>query len=446
MTINVNGTANSGSMYSGEEFAGRRNLIEVYSIVSLICLILAIVLLSFDVRLPCGILIIAGATMQILVFRKTGSLLKTVRESIEEASSSGEKKEDVITGFSHRIREPLNNLVVISDLLLNTELQKKQKELLETFIASTNNMVTIVNELTMESAGSISFGKRKAIRYNMLSTIQNTIDLFRQKEKAKLDFIFSKKDFSEYECSGDPIIIKQILLDIFNTIEAGQSGIPVKVNISVKKEKQTKQLNNLYLRIQTDRRISFIDHEGTAGQLAARLISRKKGSFSQELGENFSVLNIRMPFSCSSPGVLQAGHSEKETISEKERVRKEIKDARILLVEDNLLNRDTTLLMLKPFAGTVDTASNGSEAMEKLRESEYDLILMDIVMPVMDGIEAAEKIREKEAGSGKHVPVIAITANAMIGDKELCLSSGIDDYISKPFHPEMLLEKISQLL
>jgi len=68
------------------------------------------------------------------------------------------------------------------------------------------------------------------------------------------------------------------------------------------------------------------------------------------------------------------------------------------------------------------------------------------VMPVMDGIEAAEKIREMEAGSGKHVPIIAITANAMIGDKEICLSSGIDDYISKPFHPEMLLEKIRQLL
>jgi len=87
MAINGNGTANSGNMYSGEKFAKSRNLIEIYSIVSLICLILAIVLLSFDARLPCGILIIAGATMQILVFRKTGSLLRTIRESIEEAST-----------------------------------------------------------------------------------------------------------------------------------------------------------------------------------------------------------------------------------------------------------------------------------------------------------------------------------------------------------------------
>jgi CheY-like chemotaxis protein len=71
---------------------------------------------------------------------------------------------------------------------------------------------------------------------------------------------------------------------------------------------------------------------------------------------------------------------------------------------------------------------------------------MDIVMPVMDGIMAAEKIREMEAGSGKRVPIIAITANAMIGDREKCLSAGIDDYLSKPFQPSVLVEKISQLL
>ncbi len=446
MEINGNGTANSGNLYSGEEFARKRNLIEIYSIVSLICLILSIVLLSFGVRLLSGILIISGATLVILISRKTGSLLRTVRESMEEASTSNEKKEDVIAGFSHRIREPLNNLVVISDLLLSTELQKKQKELVETFIASTNNMVTIVNELTMESAGNISFVTRKPIRYNMLSTIQNTIDLFRQKEKANLDFIFSRKDYSEYECTGDPIIIKQILLDIFNTIEARDSGMPVKVNISLKKERQSEHVNNIDLRIQTDRNIRFIDHEGGKGQLAARLISRKKGTYSQEQGENFSVLNVRIPFACPSSVPAPAGRTETGAIIEKERVRKEMKDARILLVEDNLINQKITLLTLKPFVSTVDTASNGSEAIGKLKASDYDLILMDIVMPVMDGIMAAEKIREMEAGSGKRVPIIAITANAMIGDREKCLSAGIDDYISKPFQPAALVEKISQLL
>jgi len=84
-------------------------------------------------------------------------------------------------------------------------------------------MVTTVNELTMESAGNIGFRNREQIRYNILSTIQNTIELYSLKEKANLDFIFTRKDYSDYECLGDPIILKQIFLDIFNTIEAQSS-------------------------------------------------------------------------------------------------------------------------------------------------------------------------------------------------------------------------------
>lgn len=446
MEINSNGTADSGPYCSEEEYAKRKNLIESYSIISLICLILAVILISFGVRLLAGILIIAGATMVIMITRKSGTLLRTARESIEEASSSSEKKEDVIAGFSHRIREPLNNLVVISDLLLNTDLQKKQRELVETFVASTNNMVTIVNELTMESAGNISYGSRKPIRYNMLSTIQNTIDLFKQKDKANIDFIFSRKDYGEYECSGDPIIIKQILLDIFNTIEAQGSGMPTKVTINLRKERQSEHVNNIDIRIQTDRKISFIEHEGTYGQLASRLIARKKGRYSQEQGENFSVLTVSMPFASPAAVQILPGQTEPGDSQEKERVRKDMKDARILLVEDNLINQKITLLTLKPLVGFIDTASNGLEAIEKLGKENYDLILMDIVMPVMDGIMAAEKIREMEDGTGIHIPIIAITANAMIGDREKCLSAGIDDYISKPFQPSALVEKISQLL
>jgi len=130
----------------------------------------------------------------------------------------------------------------------------------------------------------------------------------------------------------------------------------------------------------------------------------------------------------------------------REKVHKELKDISILFVEDNLINQKITLLTLKPLVNNIDTASNGKEAIEKLNASNYDLILMDIVMPVMDGIIAAEKIREMESGSDTHVPIIAITANAMIGDREKCLSAGIDEYLSKPFQPGVLIEKIKQLL
>jgi len=174
--------ASADNQYSDEIFTKKKNSIETYSIISLICLVLAVIFISFDLRLPAGILVIAGAALFVTIIRKSSDLIKVVKESFKDASSSNEKKDDVITDFSHRIREPLNNLVVIADLLMATGLQKKQKELIETFIASTNNMVTTVNELTMESAGNLSFQARKEIRYNILSTIQNTIELYSLKE------------------------------------------------------------------------------------------------------------------------------------------------------------------------------------------------------------------------------------------------------------------------
>ena len=101
---------------------------------------------------------------------------------------------------------------------------------------------------------------------------------------------------------------------------------------------------------------------------------------------------------------------------------------------------------MKPLVNSIDTATNGKEALDKFGTSKYDLILMDIQMPVMSGLVAAEKIRSLETSTNAHIPIIAITANAMLGDKERCISAGIDDYISKPFQPSALIEKINRFL
>jgi CheY-like chemotaxis protein len=429
-----------------EMFSKNKKIIENCSIASVICLILALILISFNIRLIAGCLVIVAAALFLMALRKSNDLFRTFREFLSEASSSNEKKEDVITDFSHKIREPLNNLVVIADLLMGSELQKKQKDLIETFIASTNNMVTTVNELTMQSAGNFSYEVRKNIRYNILSTIQNTIDLYSLKEKANLDIIFNKKDYHEYECQGDPIILKQIFLDLFNSIEAQNSNEPAKVTINLRKEKDLVNERFIGLRIQTDKNIVLINEEGTSGHLASRLISLSKGSFVQEFGSNYTVLNISLPFPYPVTEIKLGQTVETGEVLIAKKIHKELKDINILLVEDNLINQKITLLTLKPLVNSIDTASNGKEAMEKLAVSDYDLVLMDIQMPVMNGIIAAEKIRELEAGSDTHVPIIAITANAMLGDREKCLSAGIDEYISKPFQPAALIEKIKEIL
>ena len=438
----------NGSNKSGEEiFDKKRKTIETYSIVILLILIVAVLLISLNLKLVAGCLVIAGASLGVIIVRKASELNKNFKESLNEFSSLSERKDDVIIDFSHRIREPLNNLVIISDMLMESGLQKKQKELLETFIASTNNMVTTVNELTMQSAGNLSYEHRKAIRFNLLSTIQNTIELYSLKDRANIDFILNKKEFSDFECFGDPIILKQIFLDLFNTIEIQSSERVTKVNINLKKAKETGTESIIALRIQTDNPIVLVNDIGVEKSLASRFISSGKGTFSQEIGTNSTVLNIFLPYANPITEVKQNVISQKiEELVQKDKIHKELKDLKILLVEDNLINQKITLLTLKPLVHSIDTASNGKEALDRFGTNNFDLVLMDIQMPVMSGLVAAEKIRALEVTSHSHVPIIAITANAMIGDKEKCLSAGIDDYISKPFQPAALIDKIKRII
>ena len=441
-------TKSNGLNKSSEEFFDiKRRIIERYSIIALISLISSVLLISVNLKLPAGCMIIAAASLGIITLKKTSDLNKKFRDSLSEFSSLIERKDDVIIDFSHRIREPLNNLVIISDMLMESGLQKKQKELLETFIASTNNMVTTVNELTMQSAGNLSYEHRKAIKFNLLSTIQNTIELYGLKDKASIDFILNKKEFSDFECFGDPIILKQIFLDLFNTIEIQTLERVTKVTINLKKTKESGTESIIDLRIQTDNPIILINDIGVEKSLAARFISSGKGTFSQEIGTNSTVLNIFLPFANPVTEAKQSTTSQKiEELVQKDKIHKDLKNLKILLVEDNLINQKITLLTLKPLVQSIDTASNGKEALDKFGTTNFDLILMDIQMPVMSGLVAAEKIRALESTTSSHVPIIAITANAMIGDKEKCLSAGIDDYISKPFQPAALIDKIKKII
>ncbi|MDA3879506.1 MAG: response regulator [Prolixibacteraceae bacterium] len=119
----------------------------------------------------------------------------------------------------------------------------------------------------------------------------------------------------------------------------------------------------------------------------------------------------------------------------------------ILLVEDNILNQRITTFSLKKFNHEVDIANNGLEAVNKYRDKKYDVILMDIMMPVMDGLEATFQIRkyEKEAGEERHTPVIAITANTLDNDRDKCIATGMDEYMAKPFDMNRLNEIFKEL-
>jgi CheY-like chemotaxis protein len=430
---------------SGDFFEISGKKIETYSIIAFFCLVSVILMIFLDLKIVAAALVVAAIAAGIVVYRKVSEVSKENSAGMNELKLMTGRQDELITNFSHHIREPLNNIVIITDMLLESGLQKKQMELLETFIASTNNMVTIVNELSMHTTGIPH--ERKAIRFNLVSTIENTFDLYRLKDKANLDFIFNKKEITGTEYIGDPILIKQIFLDLFNIIEYHASEKAITVTINLKKTRETSTESTLGFRIQVDKNIVLIDDSKPETSLAAKLITAGKGVFDLESGPNHTVLNVYLPFTNPTPEIKQRSVSSRmEELAKREKPHKNLKDIKVLLVEDNLINQKITILTLSPLVGSIDTASNGKEALDKFGTSNYDLILMDVQMPVMSGLTAAEKIRQLEATTNSHVPIIAITANAMIGDKEKCLAVGMDDYISKPFQPAALLEKIKKII
>ena len=439
---------NRSSMLNEDFSAGIIKLIERYLIASIFMLIISVLLIAFGQLLIAGCLILAGASIWVIIFRKMAHINRKYRDSVISFLKTDSRKDRIITDFSHKIREPLNNLVITGELFNDSELKPKQRELLETFIASTKSMVSTVNELTMQSAENMSYESRKQIRFNILSAVEHVIELYRLKDSVGIQFKIDLPVSGDLECIGDPAGIKQIFLYIFSRVEKENPGRSTKVTLSLKSVKVNAAESLLTIMIDVDTSMLLIDENSIEGGHSARLLSLSRGKYVQEAGKENSNLSLYLTIKNVLPefGNKAEESSRIKELIRKEKIHKEIKDLRILLVEDNAINQKITLLTLKPLVQSIDSVTNGKEALDMFGTNNYDLILMDIQMPVMNGLIATEKIRALESTTNSHVPIIAITANAMIGDKEKCLSAGADDYISKPFQPVQLVEKIKQVI
>lgn len=393
--------------------------------------------------------LIAGMFTVIMLFIaiiEIRRLIADVRTMLRELAFIAERNEEVISSFSHKIREPLNNLVLLGGMLHETSGPGKQKELIETFVASTNAMVEVVNELTMETAGNPTYESLGDIRFKLGPTIRDTIELLKLNRRHDQSMIFyDDKGEGETELMGNPIIIKQILIDLLSTAISATTG-----NLTVKIEvRETPERDGVYLielLLSTNHPVVFIGAIRQSGSLAAKLIKGAGGNWHETPSGSgtFFVFTLRS----QKNKKIERGETASTLIRglTTESAKKELKDLSILLVEDNPINQRITQLMLEPLVRRIEIARNGKEALDMFGTSRYDLILMDVQMPVMNGLISAEKIRALETSTRMHTPIIAITANAMLGDKEQCLAVGMDDYISKPIEPDLLIEKIRALV
>lgn len=398
-----------------------------------------------------------------------------LEKSVLDLKTTNKQHQDFISGLSHQIRTPLNNIMVIANLLESITIDEKQRDLIDTIHASTNNLVNVVNSMVEISNIDIKERGSISIPFNLYSTINSTIKIFSTQNTNNTPFNLKIDNSIPDNLLGDPVRIKQIFLNLIESILKNKSVSRANVNIIVSKREETDNSIDLFVEVKSDKPLHlplnqeqnlFVTNDSSITSASSqtyidilelsitqKLIKSNGGKLSVSLtSENASFF---FPYSLEKIGSTQqkADQQREDRDSEtKTDLKREhgqsinLEDANVLLVEDNLINQKIVVLSLKKLVKNIDIANNGKEALDKFGTSKFDIILMDIQMPIMNGIVSTKKIREIESSSSSHTPIIAITANALLGDKEECLAAGMDDYISKPFQIEVLIQKMKNLL
>ncbi|MDP4210950.1 MAG: response regulator [Bacteroidota bacterium] len=401
---------------------------------------------------------LVGYSYNVLLMKRITDMKQQGLQFSKELKS----KEDFISQISHQIRTPLNNIVVTSNLLANSKLNVDQKDFVETIQASTNNLVNVVNNIS--EASSIDLSNLSVnISFNLHGLINSTVKLFDTINYGRVNINFKPNAGLSYNLLGNPVMIKQILLNIIENIIRNSPDKSIHINITYSVLRETDKKCELSFKIEVDVPLALdvarIDSMSRIemGQedakpynfefsIAKKLIENSGSQLLVDTLGSSTIFSFYLFFDISETFYTVEPEIKRTKIPKIKVPAIDLRDANVLLVEDNVINQKIVLLSIQKMVKSIEVAANGKEALEMFGTSKYDIILMDIQMPVMDGILATKKIREVEETTNQRTPIIAITANALAGDKENCLAAGMDDYISKPFQPEDLVLKMGNLL
>jgi CheY-like chemotaxis protein len=379
----------------------------------------------------------------------------------EEAEFETKSRDEFISRLSHQLRTSLNNITLISNLVSESMIENKQRDLIDTILASANNLVDAVNDIVKVSTIDIRQIKESKVPFDLYSSVESVLQLFSDKESKDLIINVKQDNTLTNQVIGDPVRIKQFFLNFLEKVTREENiRLKSRINIQILNNKETDRevnlrFNMLVSRVSTDAQKAATSEEAAFVpidlnkidlSIPDRLIQLLGGILTTESFDYETLFTFNLSFQKSDIKIRKEAVPEATFAELKVAKKVSLKDASVLLVEDNIINQKIVVLNLEKIVKNIDIATNGKEALDKFGTSKYDIILMDILMPVMDGILATKKIREIEASTNSFTPIIAITANAMSGDRETCLAVGMDDYISKPFQVGELVDKMKNLL
>ncbi len=361
-------------------------------------------------------------------------------------------KNELLSKLSYQLRTPLNNIFAVLNITDKKQLNDIQRDIIDTIQASTNNLIAIVNNFDHTSIGQLDDKKNDNLSFNPQLTVSSTIDLYANNNKN----IHFKLDFDSQipkKLKGNPIRLKQILLYLIEHQINSQINKKTKINISIQNIESKKSKITMGFRFlvspahNEEDRASFDLHSIEMDNIKSLIATYgSELHISTRQDEILYAFDLDFATKPKLPEVPLVDLIKKDESINIPNKTKKLEEANVLLVEDNPINQKVMVLSLQKHIKNITIANNGKEALDKFGENKYDIILMDIQMPVMDGIKATQKIREVEQGTNTYTPIIAITANALSGDREVCINVGMDDYVSKPFQLKMVLHIMKRLI
>jgi signal transduction histidine kinase/CheY-like chemotaxis protein/HPt (histidine-containing phosphotransfer) domain-containing protein len=396
-------------------------------------------------------------TLEDRIRRRTEELGKAMHAAL----AASQAKSEFLANMSHELRTPMNGLLGMLDLVLDGGIAGEQKEQLETAQRCAYALLALLNDildLSKIEAGKMMLEK---IPFNVRTVVEDCVKSQAAKASQKrIDLRFEVDAAAEAQIQGDPLRIRQIAVNLLsNAIKFTDHGwVRVRLATAARSDGRVNvslEVSDTGCGIPADKLPSMFDkftqadgsisrkYGGTGLGLAItrKLVDLLGGEIRVESEiRKGSTFTVALP--CERAPVIAA--EPERAIQNQDQPAPAESPARLLLVEDNLVNQKVVLAILRRKGYHIDVANDGREALTRLETTAYDLVLMDVQMPVLDGLEATRAIRREPRWD--RLPIVAMTAHAMNGDRERCLQAGMNGYISKPVQPAHLVSMIEKHL